>query len=78
MNFLNFNKRTLHLKIFVANEEREYFKPIISSSVPFKKQNGKKKKKQNGKKKKRNKMENQLKDMWLPRTIYNIDEKLKL
>ena len=70
MNFLNFNKRTLHLKIFVANEEREYFKPIISSSVPFKKQNGKKKK--------RNKMENQLKDMWLPRTIYNIDEKLKL
>ena len=23
-------------------------------------------------------MENQLKDMWLPRTIYNIDEKLKL
>ena len=69
MNFLNFNKRTLHLKIFVANEEREYFKPIISSSVPFKKQNGKKK---------RNKMENQLKDMWLPRTIYNIDEKLKL
>ena len=41
MNFLNFNKKTSHLKIFVANKERDYFKSIISSSVPFKKQNGK-------------------------------------
>ena len=39
MNFLNFDKKTSHLKIFVANKEREYFNSIISSSVPFKKQN---------------------------------------